>query len=167
MLCVVLEYDGVVTFLEVNAEYNTSERRAIATGGSGVEWRSVMIGKVCVIENKVQDIANEHAGHYNEVIKRLDRMDQNMKRLAVIPAWQIHNLGAEGGGGGSNETELVRPPNLCRCPKNLYVLWSEFESGVGGNKPARLFTASERGKVRFMYCHRKIVWDAIEALVKR
>ncbi len=84
-----------------------------------------------------------------------------------MAAWQIHNLGAEGGGGGSNETELVRPPNLCRCPKNLYVLWSEFESGVGGNKPARLFTASERGKVRFMYCRRKIVWDAIEALVKK
>ena len=94
-------------------------------------------------------------------------MDQNMKRLAVIPARRIHNLGAEGGGDGSNETELVRPPNLCRCPKNLYVLRSEFESGVGGNKPARLFTASERGKVRFMYCRRKIVWDAIEALVTR
>jgi hypothetical protein len=26
---------------------------------------------------------------------------------------------------------------------------------------------SERGKLRFIYCHRKIAWDAIEALVKR
>ena len=134
VLCVVSEDEGVVTFSEVNSEYNTSDRRAIATGESGVEWRSVIIGKVCAIENKVQDIVNEHAGHYGEVIKRLDRMDQNMKRLAVIPARRIHNLGAESGGVGSNETELVRPPNLCRCPKNLYVLWSEFESGVGGNK---------------------------------
>jgi hypothetical protein len=50
-----------VTFSEVNAEYDTSERRAIAAGGSGVEWRSVMIGKVCAIENKVQNIENEHA----------------------------------------------------------------------------------------------------------
>jgi hypothetical protein len=55
VLCVVSEYEGVVTFLEVNAEYDTSERRAIATGGSVVEWRSVLLGKVCVIENKVQD----------------------------------------------------------------------------------------------------------------
>ena len=31
VLCVVSEYEGVVTFLEVNAEYDTSERRAIAT----------------------------------------------------------------------------------------------------------------------------------------
>ena len=81
-----------------------------------------MIGKVCAIENKVEDIVSEHARHYSEVIKRLDRMDQNMKRLAVMPARRIHNLGAEGGGGGSYETELARPPNLCRCPKNLYVL---------------------------------------------
>ncbi len=106
----------------------------------GFDWTSGMIRKVYAIENKVQDIANEHAGHYDEVIKKLDRMDQNMKRLAVMPAWQIHNLGAQGGGGDSNETELVRPPNLCRCPKNLYVLWYEFESSVGGNKPARLWS---------------------------
>ena len=53
------------------------------------------------------------------------------------------------------------------APKNLYVLWSEFDSGVGGNKPTRLFTVSERGKLRFMYCLRKIVWDTIEALGKR
>jgi hypothetical protein len=49
----------------------------------------------------------------------------------------------------------------------LYVLWADNESGVGGNKPARLFNKTERGKVRFKYCHRKIVWDAVEALVQR
>jgi hypothetical protein len=49
----------------------------------------------------------------------------------------------------------------------LFVVWAEYESGVGGNKPARLFTASERGKVRFMYCRRKIIWDTIEGLVQR
>ena len=54
------------------------------------------------LRTRVQGIANAHAGHYGEVIKRIDRMDQNMKRLAVMPAWRIHNLGAEGGGGGSN-----------------------------------------------------------------
>ena len=72
-----------------------------------------------------------------------------------------------GGVGGANESQAVRPANLCKCPKNLYVLWAEFELGVGGNKPARLFTASERGKIKFKYCRRKIVWDVIDDLVKR
>jgi hypothetical protein len=61
MLCTVLEYEGVVTFSEVNAEYDASERRTMAKWGSGVKWRSVMIGKVCALENKVQDIVNKHA----------------------------------------------------------------------------------------------------------
>ena len=52
-----------------------------------------MIWNVCAI-NKVQDFTNEHIVHYSEVIKRLDRMDQNLKRLVVMPAERIHNLGA-------------------------------------------------------------------------
>ncbi len=70
-------------------------------------------------------------------------------------------------GGRSNESEVHHSANLCHCPKNLHVLWAEYESGVGGNKPARLFNKTERGKVRFKYCCRKIVWDAVEALVQR
>jgi hypothetical protein len=175
VLCVVSEYEGVVTFSEVNANYDTSERRAVASGGSEIEWRNIMIGKVCAIENKVHDIENNHAGHYGAMMKRLDKMDNNLKRLAIMPAWRGRNprvggrgdSGGGGGGGGSNESELVPPANLCNCPKNLYVLWAEYESGIGGNKPARLFTASERGAVRFKYCRRKIVWDAVEALVQR
>jgi hypothetical protein len=49
----------------------------------------------------------------------------------------------------------------------LYVLWAKYESSVGGNKPERLFNKAERGKVRFKYCSRKIIWDAVEALVQR
>ena len=30
-----------------------------------------------------------------------------------------------------------------------------------------MFNKTERGKVRFKYCRRKIVWDAVEALVQR
>ena len=37
VLCVVSEYEGLVTFMEVNTEYDTSERREAALGGIGVE----------------------------------------------------------------------------------------------------------------------------------
>ncbi len=167
VLCVVSEYEGSVTFTEVNTEYDTLERRAVALGRSGVEWQNIMIGKVCVIENKVHDIQNNHAGHYQEVLKKLEKMDNNLKRIAVMPAQRVRPQRVDGGGGGSNESEVHHPANLCRCPKNLYVLWAEYESGVGGNKPARLFNKTERGKVCFKYCRRKIVWDAVEALVQR
>ena len=136
-------------------------------GGSGVEWQNIMIGKVCAIENKVHDIQNNHAGHYQEVLKKLKKMDTNLKRNAVMPAQQIRSQRVEGQGGGSNESEMAHPANLCSCPKNWYVLWAEYESGVGGNKPAKLFNKAERGKLRLKYCSRKIVWDAVEVLVQR
>jgi hypothetical protein len=75
----VSEYEGSVTFTEVNTEYDTSERRAVASGGSGVEWQNIMIGKVCTIENKVHDIQNNHTGHYQEGLKKLEKMDNNNK----------------------------------------------------------------------------------------
>ncbi len=50
-------------------------------------------------------------------------------------------------------------------PQQTYA--TVYELGIGGNKPARLFTASERGPVWFKYCRRKIVWDTVEALVQR
>ena len=72
VLCVVSEYEGLVMFTEVNTEYDTLERRAVASGRSGVEWQNIMIGKFCMIENKVHDIQNNLAGHYQEVLKKLE-----------------------------------------------------------------------------------------------
>ena len=136
----------MVTFTEVNVEYDTLERRAVAISRSGVEWQNIMIGKVCRIGNKVHDFQNNHAGHYQDVLKKLE-INKNLARLLVMPVQQIRPQKVEGGGSGSNESEVVHPANLCSCPKNLYVLWAKYESGVGGNKPARLFNRAERGKV--------------------
>jgi hypothetical protein len=45
-------------------------------------------------------------------------------------------------------------------------LWNEYEFGIGNRKPAKLFTAAERGKVKYIYYRRKIVWDNIAELVR-
>ena len=141
VLCVVSEYEGSVTFTEVRADHDTSERRAVATGRSGVEWQNIMIGKVCLIENKVHDIKNNHAGHYQEVLKKLkklEKIDNNVKRLAVMPMQRLRRQRVEGGGGGSNESEVVHPANLCSCHK--------YESGVGSNKPGDCSTRQRGAK---------------------
>ena len=36
--------------------------------------------------------------------------------------------------------------------------------GIGGSKPAREFTATERGKCKYKYYCRKILWDLIAKL---
>ena len=50
-------------------------------------------------------------------------------------------------------------------PKTLHDLWTEYQHGVGGMKPAKDFTAEERGKCKHKYCRRKNVWDCISKLV--
>jgi len=165
VLCVVSEHEGVVSFSEVDASLDMSEERATTVGGDGTMWRNVIIGKVCTIENKLANMESNHSGHYAEMKKQMEKIEKNVKRLSTMPVRRFP--ASSGGSGGSSASQQVQPANLCKCPKNLFILWAEYESGVGGNKPARLFTVSERGKVRFMYCRRKIIWDTIEGLVKR
>ena len=63
--------------------------------------------------------------------------------------------------GGSNYVS-----SLSKAPKTLFVLWQEFEVGIGGRKAARLLTRVERGRVKVQYCRRRVVWDTVAALVR-
>ena len=58
MLCTVSEHEGAVSFSEVDASMDMSEERATVVGGDGALWRNVMIGKVCAIENKMDNMVN-------------------------------------------------------------------------------------------------------------
>ena len=40
--------------------------------------------------------------------------------------------------------------------RNLHDLWKEYIQGIGNNKPAREFTATERGKCKCKYSRRKV-----------
>jgi hypothetical protein len=44
-------------------------------------------------------------------------------------------------------------------------LWVEYQTGIGGRKPARDFTARERGLDKYRYYRRKHVWDVVSNLV--
>ena len=63
--------------------------------------------------------------------------------------------------GGSNYVS-----SLSKAPKTLFLLWQEFEVGIGGRKAARLLTRVERGRVKVQYCRRRVVWDTVAALVR-
>ena len=54
---------------------------------------------------------------------------------------------------------------LSPTPRNLYTLWEEYMVGIGGRKPARMFSRQERGRCKHKYHRRKIVWDRIALLI--
>ncbi len=56
---------------------------------------------------------------------------------------------------------------LSKCPRDLWVLWREWEQGLGEGKPAKAFTHAERGANKFSFSRRKVFWDMVEDMVKR
>eukprot|EP00536_Pseudo-nitzschia_multiseries_P003521 jgi/Psemu1/8013/gm1.8013_g len=69
-----------------------------------------------------------------------------------------------GGGGGRGPAvvdaapglpEGQRPATLYATPRTIQALWDEE------------FTAAERGRVKFKYSNRKVVWSCMERLLNR
>ncbi len=52
-------------------------------------------------------------------------------------------------------------------PQTIHTLWIKYEFGIGGRKPVKDFTPTERGKVNYNYHQQNVVWDVITALVWR
>ena len=157
----VTENDGVVIFDEIPND------GVIATigergGASDIEWKNAVFAKVSKIAQDITEIKNTADMRHSEVTARLDQMDSNFKRYYMRPGVQMRQRGS-----ASQSRPAVTPAGatLCSCPKDLYVLWNEYEHGFPPNKPARNFSAAERGKSKFKYSNRKVLWTVIDRMV--
>ncbi len=103
--------------------------------------------------------------------QQVNTLRRSIHRIALQPVQRPRvdeDGGTEGGGGGRDAAETVTRVNatLIKNPRSLHLLWQEYEFGIGGRKPAKNFTAVERGRVKYAYYRRKIVWEMIAGLVR-
>ena len=61
--------------------------------------------------------------------------------------------------------EAMFSATLSKSPCNLYLLWTEYEFGIGGRLPAKDFNHKQRGKVKYKYYRQKVFWDTVIRLV--
>jgi hypothetical protein len=61
---------------------------------------------------------------------------------------------------------MAHGSTLSPNPRSLYLLWEEYDNGIGGRKAARLFSREERGKVKNKFHRRQVVWDCVAMLVR-
>ena len=54
---------------------------------------------------------------------------------------------------------------LYKNPKDLYIVWKEWEFGLNGLKLARDFSPRERGVNKFTYCQREAFWDMVIRMI--
>jgi len=134
-------------------------------GGLQQEQMIALYARVLSMERKQDDFYNEYRQDKVVIHHRFTSLERNVRRIALQPVQrvraQVQDIEGEGDGPGPT---LVA--TLSKCPRDLYVLWTEYEVGLAGRKPARLFTAHERGKVKFKYSRRKVVWDAIDRMIR-
>ena len=67
------------------------------------------------------------------------------------------------------QDDLNAPPRpnarLSDKPKTINDLWQEYQHGIGGNLPARLFRSRERGRCKTNYSRRNLVWTVVKDLI--
>ena len=102
--------------------------------------------------------------------RQYQTLNSNIRRVAIQPARRVNNNNGEGEGGNGEAAAGngggIDNATLSPTPRNLYLLWQEYQHGIGGRKAAKLFTPQERGRVKFKYSRRKVVWDCISTLVR-
>ena len=107
-----------------------------------------------------------------DILQQYGILNRNIRRVAIAPARRINRDNQQNQEDGAEEEPAnaggIEPfvSTLSRTPRTLYELWAEYEFGIGGRKPAREFTSAERGRVKYNYHRRKVVWDVVAALVR-
>ena len=98
--------------------------------------------------------------HSAKTERYFSTISSNIKRIAVAPQNCIPKASEP------VNVQVTGPlATLSTKPKCLYQLWDKYVFGIGGRKPAKDFTPSKRGAVKFKYSRRKVVRSLILQLV--
>ena len=47
-----------------------------------MEWRNFVTAKICGMENRIHDLQSNQGGHHGELLKRLDKIERNLRRMS-------------------------------------------------------------------------------------
>lgn len=125
------------------------------------------------MKRRIEEIHNSTQGEIqrlrDDIKQQLARLQANVSRIATQPVVRARTEAAAEENAPENAPSAPSRTQrkLLGTPKNLYDLWTEYEFGLGNNKPAKSFTSKERGKCRSAYSRRKIFWDVIDNLVRK
>ena len=143
-----------------------------AAGGTAVgirrtqlQWNHAMFSKLFATANQVNDIRNRQIAAEARFNRKLNRAIELSQRAAMAPVAR-RRLRAVNSGAAEAARSESGVAELTKCPNDLYVLWNEWEVGVGPNKPAKEFTAAERGRVKSKYCRRLKFWKCMERMIR-
>jgi len=161
--------DGQVHFVELqNVDDHTDNIVSIASGeGEILRQLLAVTSNIISMKKRIEEVSllqqNDVAALRATTERSLHRMNESLKRIVAQPiARVVVNRGDDACPAADGALSC-----LSKRPKDLFELWREFEHGIGGSKPARLFTSRERGASSFTYSLRMSFWSVIQSMVRR
>ena len=116
------------------------------------------------------EIRTELARNYERQNRVLQVLNRNIRQLMRNPLLS-HNQERSRNDNNEMQHEMQQTNSnnaaLSNMPRTLHELWNEYEFGLGERKPAKKITLKERGKCRYTYHRRKVVWDQVADMVRR
>ena len=171
------ESNGVAIINSCSISSTKSDAANTDTGSSSFETiqRLEMVDrKVDNMAKKVENIQSTLTQEFEANSAMLRKLDRLQRRMAAVPGvrgrkgdttYDAVEGGDEGRIGGHQRA--VRRDLLSKSSKDLFILWKEYEFGLGGRKPARLFTVVEKGMMSSVYSKRNKVWTLIQRLINK
>ena len=184
---VLSESNGVAIIETCQLIRNQSGNRDATQTSSGVDVRRLQM-----MENMIRTTQQQTINLQNTLVREFEahstilrRMERLQRRMYAVPARATRVVGEktviEDVGEGENHrvnggmqnnnrangSNIVKKDLLSSCPKDLHILWREYQFGLDGRKPAKQFTSAERGLVSSIYSKRHKVWKLIDELIHK
>ena len=134
---------------------------------------------ISTLQQGLQEAENRHNRRYDIQHRKIDQLTHLIRQLLRQPYRVLgssnrknHNnrsnnlRAAADSAAGEDDATNRSIGTLKKNPKCLHTLWMEYEFGLGGKKPAKMFTASERGRCKYVYCNRLVFWKKISEMVR-
>jgi hypothetical protein len=131
------------------------------------ESSDAMFSQLFLMQQQVEDLRMEISANFIESCRHLRQVNTNLRQIPLVPA-ACHRLLGDAEDQQHHKIGDVKPVlglGLSKRPRDLYVLWREFEVGLDGGKPVRDYTPSERGANRYTFSQHKNYWDAVGSLL--
>jgi hypothetical protein len=132
--------------------------------GFGQDHFRALYSQVLGLKRELHDARKDNNHLHERHYRMMQQLDRSIRRIALQPVQHPRNEQAAAAAiPGMNTATLLKNPR-----SSIYILWQEFEFGIGiaGRKAAKAFTAEERGRVKYNYHRRKVVWDKISEMIR-
>jgi hypothetical protein len=155
----------------------------LTEGGEGVavgDTQNCIMSQNQALRGRMEELITTVRNNNEGLLQKIGTLQRVVQRFANRPSQVNHGFVRRAIGGANNNNALdnendrttnrvqqqIYEATLSKNPKDLYDLWVEYEFGIEGRKPARTFNIKERGRNRYNYARRKVVWVKIEELIR-